>query len=98
MSQRNRNLPMAGQSIEESLLIKGQTIIVVSSAGPRLAGKSGIVTGKGATKSQVRVLLDGSKGCITLHARFLSLLQSQAFEEPIPDSRDDRKEKQRRKN
>jgi hypothetical protein len=57
-------------------MIKGQRIIVASSAGPRLAGRSGIVTGKGTTKNQVRVLLDGSKICITLHARFVDLLQN----------------------
>jgi hypothetical protein len=78
MFQRNRNLPMApGRLVAEKSLIKGQRIVVASSAGKRLAGKSGIVTGKGTSKSQVRVLLDGSKGPITLHARFVDLPKGQ---------------------
>jgi hypothetical protein len=52
-------------------LSKGSRIVVMRSAGPRLAGKEGVVVGNGATINQVRVLLDSSKHCITLHARFL---------------------------
>jgi hypothetical protein len=50
---------------------KGSRIVVAPAAGPRLAGKHGLVVGNGATVNQVRVQLDSSKHCITLHARFL---------------------------
>ncbi|EHR01392.1 hypothetical protein Bra471DRAFT_02113 [Bradyrhizobium sp. WSM471] len=52
-------------------LSAGQLIVVQADAGPRLAGKRGVVLGTGATRTRVRVLLDGSKGPITLHERFL---------------------------
>ena len=91
---------MPARLVEESLLVKGQTIVIVASAGSRLAGKSGIVTGKGATRSQVRVLLDGSKCCITLHARFLGLPQGRALQDPADPliSQDGHKEKKQRQN
>lgn len=63
---------VAEQSLAAKSLSKGSRIIVTPSAGPRLAGKHGLVVGNGATKNQLRVLLDSSKHCITLHARFLS--------------------------
>lgn len=50
---------------------KGSRIVVAPSAGPRLAGKRGVVVGNGATINQVRVQLDSSKHSITLHVRFL---------------------------
>lgn len=53
---------------------KGCRIAVATSAGPRLAGKQGIAIGIGTTKNQIRVLLDGSKSPLTLHARFVRLI------------------------
>lgn len=53
----------------------GQSIMVRAEAGPRLGGKRGIVLGAGATSTRVRIRLDGSKGPITLHKRFLSPLK-----------------------
>lgn len=55
-------------------LFAGQLVVVQVTAGPRLARKRGVVLGMGATRTRVRVLLDGSKGPITLHARFLGKL------------------------
>ena len=55
-------------------LVGGRRIVVATTAGPRLGGKKGFVLGPGATANQVRVLLDGSKGPITLHARYVDLL------------------------
>lgn len=74
MSQCNRNLPSVPElTLVKNNLSKGQRIIVAPSAGPKLHGKLGIVVGKGTTSSQVRVLLDGSKNFITLHARFVDV-------------------------
>lgn len=53
----------------------GRRIVVVASAGPRLGGKKGIILGAGTTASKIRVLLDGSKRPITLHARYVDLLK-----------------------
>lgn len=47
--------------------------VIAAAAGPRLGGKRGIILGPGITANQVRVLLDGSKGPITLHARYIDL-------------------------
>lgn len=49
----------------------GQLIVVQQTAGPRLGGRRGKVIGTGATRTRIRIQLDGSKGPITLHARFL---------------------------
>lgn len=88
MPERNHNLPIVpNRSVVENKTMRGQRIVVASSAGPRLAGRSGTVTGKGTTKSQVRVLLDGSKGCITLHARFVDLLQNLSDLDVTPPAR-----------
>ena len=56
-----------------SKLDEGSRIVVALSAGPRLAGRQGIVVGQGGTKRQFRAVLDGSKNPSTLHARFLSI-------------------------
>ena len=53
----------------------GQLVIVRAEAGRRLEGKQGVVLGAGATSTRVRVRLDGSKGPITLHQRFLTSLE-----------------------
>jgi len=69
--------PQSSPSSDISLpttLSAGQFVVVQVAAGPRLAGKCGVVLGMGATRTRVRVLLDGSKGPITLHARFLEKL------------------------
>jgi len=55
-------------------LSAGQLVVVEAAAGPRLSGKRGVVLGVGATRTRVRVLLEGSKGPITLHERFLGKL------------------------
>lgn len=52
----------------------GELVVVQTAAGPRLAGKQGVVLGIGATRTRIRIRLDGSKGPITLHARFLQKL------------------------
>ncbi len=54
--------------------MRGSRIIVAPSAGRKLAGKQGVISSNGATKNQFRVLLDGSKQPITLHASFLNVL------------------------
>lgn len=61
----------AEQSTAAVRLGKGSRIVVAPSAGPRLSGKHGVVVGNGATINQLRVQLDSSKHCITLHVRFL---------------------------
>lgn len=50
----------------------GQLVIVRAEAGRRLGGKQGVVLGAGATSTRVRIRLNGSKGPITLHRRFLT--------------------------
>lgn len=57
--------------VHANQFFSGQLIVVRESAGKRLSGKRGTVLGRCATRSKVRVLLDGSKGPITLHASFL---------------------------
>lgn len=49
----------------------GERVIVREAGGPRLSGKQGAVIGFGATRSRLRVLLDGSRGPITLHITFV---------------------------
>lgn len=48
-------------------LFAGRRIVVALSAGPRLSGRKGVILGPGATATQVKVLLDGAKGYVTLH-------------------------------
>jgi hypothetical protein len=73
MTRSDRNLPTLKDLAGENKFAKGQQIIISASAGPRLAGARGVVVGKGTTKSQVRVLLVGSRNSITLHSRFVAL-------------------------
>ena len=56
----------------------GSRIVVVDTAGPRLSGKRGRIVARGAKASQFRILLDGSKHPITLHFRFLDILETPA--------------------
>lgn len=50
----------------------GARVVVCGAAGPRLSGKQGVVLGFGATRSRLRILLDGSRGPITLHVTFVN--------------------------
>ena len=70
---KSPNLPIA-----EVRFVSGSRIVVANIAGPRLSGKRGLVVARGATASQFRVLLEGSKNPITLHSRFLDLLETPA--------------------
>jgi hypothetical protein len=56
-------------------LVAGRRVVVTAEGGSRLVGKTGTVMGAGATASQIRVLLDGTKNYTTLHARYLELLE-----------------------
>lgn len=49
----------------------GERVVICEAAGPRLSGKQGVVLGFGATRTRLRVLLDGSRGPITLHITFV---------------------------
>ncbi len=69
MNSRNPSLPTTGKIRHK--VAKGSRVTVTSTAGPKLGGKSGLVVGTGATSSQLRVLLDGSKHSITLHSSFV---------------------------
>ncbi|PDT68577.1 hypothetical protein CO683_15330 [Bradyrhizobium ottawaense] len=72
----NRNLPRPAElSVVKDELTGGRQIVVAQDAGPKLGGKKGIILGPGATANQIRVLLDGSKGPLTLHARYVDLLK-----------------------
>lgn len=73
----NRKLPaLADLLLIKEELMGGRRIVITPEAGPRMAGKRGIILGLGATQSQVKVLLDGSKRYITLHARYVDLLKN----------------------
>lgn len=72
----NRNLPKSADlSVAKDDLLPGRRIVVAASAGPRLSGKKGIILGPGATATQVKVLLDGAKRYVTLHARYVDLVK-----------------------
>ena len=55
----------------------GERVVVCDAAGSRLSGKQGVVLGFGATRSRLRVLLDGSRGPITLHVTFVNQVTQQ---------------------
>ncbi|OSI73925.1 hypothetical protein BSZ21_06160 [Bradyrhizobium canariense] len=70
-----RSLPnLLDLTLVKKELVKGQRMVVNAAAGPRMAGRLGVVLGSGGTRHRVRVLLDGSKNEMTLHARFLDAL------------------------
>ena len=72
-----RDLPRTADLIvAKNELLPGRRIVVTAAAGVRLAGKKGIILAAGATPSQIKVLLDGSKHFITLHARYVDLVGS----------------------
>jgi hypothetical protein len=54
----------------------GSRIQVKPTAGPRLAGKTGTVIGAGYYTKSLRVILDGSKGPITLHMTYLARIDN----------------------
>lgn len=66
----------ADLSVAKKELLPGRRVIVLASAGSRLGGKEGIILGFGTTPSQVKVQLDGAKSHVTLHVRYVELLQS----------------------
>lgn len=51
----------------------GVRITLKNEAGPRLAGRQGVVIGSGMYCDSVRVILDGAKSSVTLHKKYLSL-------------------------
>ena len=66
----------------------GERVVVCDAAGPRLSGKQGVVVGFGATRSRLRVLLDGSRGPITLHQTFVNqVTQRHGASERFEDKR-----------
>lgn len=54
----------------------GSRIQVRPAAGPRLAGRTGTVIGAGYYPKSLRVILDGSKGPITLHMNFVAMVDT----------------------
>ena len=81
MSQPKHNLPdLPDLSIVKNDFVRGCRIVVGEAAGPKLSGKKGVIVGPGATRSQLRILLDGSKNSITLHVRFLEVVGEQGTE------------------
>lgn len=73
----NRNLPKSADlMVIKEELIAGRRIVVAAAAGPRLSGRRGVILGPGATATQVKVVLDGAKRFVTLHARYIDLLRN----------------------
>ncbi|QOZ48890.1 hypothetical protein XH89_24455 [Bradyrhizobium sp. CCBAU 53340] len=54
----------------------GSRIRVTPAAGRRLAGRTGTVIGAGYYPKSIRLVLDGSKLPITLHADYLAPIES----------------------
>jgi len=54
----------------------GSRIQVKPAAGPRLSGKTGTVVGAGYYPKSLRVILDGSKGPITLHVDYVAMIDT----------------------
>ncbi|MCP1766050.1 MULTISPECIES: hypothetical protein [Bradyrhizobium] len=80
----NRNLPRSADLLAaKDELLAGRRIVIASLAGPRLSGKKGIVLGQGATATQVKVLLDGAKGYVILHARYVDLFEDRSATEGV---------------
>jgi hypothetical protein len=69
-----RELPKSADlNLVNDELVAGRSIVVTES-GSRLAGRMGVVLGKGTTASQIRVQLEGAKNHTTLHVRYLKLM------------------------
>ncbi|QHP68711.1 hypothetical protein EI171_16400 [Bradyrhizobium sp. LCT2] len=62
---------MSGPTQTNPKFPSGSRIQVKPTAGPRLAGKTGRVIGVGYYPKSLRVVLDGSKAPLTLHADYV---------------------------
>lgn len=67
---------MSGSAQTEPKFPSGSRIQVKPAAGPRLAGKTGTVVGAGYYPKSLRVILDGSKGPITLHMEYVAMINT----------------------
>ncbi|MGY8682068.1 hypothetical protein Q2941_30455 [Bradyrhizobium sp. UFLA05-153] len=77
VSRIPRKLPNASDlSTVKGEMTEGLRIVIADSAGARLAGKRGIILGPGSTSNQVKILLDGSKHYILMHARFVDVVRA----------------------
>lgn len=76
MSDHKNGPPSSELSLIKDGVAPGCRIVLAEAAGRRLSGTFGVVLGLGSTRNQVRVLLDGSKQPLTLHIRYLDLLDS----------------------
>ncbi|MEY9415418.1 hypothetical protein ABIF69_001860 [Bradyrhizobium japonicum] len=66
---------MSGSAQTNLKFPPGSRIQVKPAAGPRLAGKTGTVVGAGYYPKSLRVILDGSKGPITLHVDYVVMTE-----------------------
>ena len=67
---------MSGSAEIELKFPPGSRIQVEPAAGPRLAGRTGTVIGAGYYPRSLRVILDGSKGPITLHVNYVAMIDT----------------------
>lgn len=67
---------MSGSAQTELKVPPGSRIQVKPAAGPRLAGRMGTVIGAGYYPKSLRVILDGSKGPITLHMNYVAVIDT----------------------
>lgn len=67
---------MAGSAQHELKFPSGSRVQIKPTAGPRLAGRTGTVIGAGYYPKSLRVILDGSKGPITLHMDYLATIDT----------------------
>lgn len=65
---------MAGSAQTELKFPPGSRIQVQPGAGSRLAGRTGTVIRAGYYPKSLRVILDGSKGPITLHMDYVAMI------------------------
>lgn len=65
---------MAGSAQTKLNFPPGSRIQVKPEAGSRLAGRTGTVIGAGYYPKSLRVILDGSKGPITLHMDYVAMI------------------------
>ena len=67
---------MSGSAQTERKFPPSSRIQVKPAAGPRLAGRTGTVIGAGYYPKSLRVILDGSKGPITLHMDYVAMINT----------------------
>ncbi|TYL88012.1 hypothetical protein FXB38_02520 [Bradyrhizobium cytisi] len=67
---------MAGSAQAELKFPPGSRIQVKPGAGPRLAARTGTVIRTGYYPKSLRVILDGSKGPITLHMDYVAMIDT----------------------